>query len=670
MSAEKLGVIAGALLTLSMAGSATAQTIAADRPFVMAQAAPPPAAAAAAAAAAEAEKKKRAAEQQRKGPPPGKAQAPPPQQPQRQPPPQAKIPPPRVAAPPPPAARIQQAPSPGRPPAAVQANPADGQRQGRPIIDRRDGQRPGAGTAGPAPAQQQAPAIGQRSGGQPFAGQRRPDGTSAGVPPAAIQQVPPVGQQAPAIGQRPGGQPFAGQRRPDGTSAGVPPAAIQQVPPVGQQAPAIGQRPGGQPFAGQRRPDGTSAGVPPAAIQQVPPVGQPAPAIGQRPGGQPFAGQRRPDGTSAGVPPAAIQQVPPVGQTPGGTAAGGGRPGIGAAAAGAAGAAAVVGGAAAIAGQRNPQDTAQGTAPGRPRPNFDELKRGRQERTEGGRTVIQEGNRTIVRQNNRVFIQNDDGARFAAFRGAQVNRRPDGFRETFYVRPDGIRVISEHDSNGRLMRRYRRGTDGREHAIIDNRNFWRNAAIGVGVGAVVAAVAINLSRPAVAMPRSRYIVDYDRASDEDIYEALSAPPVERLDRPYSLEEIRYSPDLRDRMRRVDLDSITFDSGAYDVGPEQFPKLERLARGILRALRNNPDEVFMIEGHTDAVGADVDNLSLSDRRAESVASILSDSFGVPPENLVTQGYGEQFPKVETAGPERLNRRVAVRRITPLMTERQG
>ena len=74
------------------------------------------------------------------------------------------------------------------------------------------------------------------------------------------------------------------------------------------------------------------------------------------------------------------------------------------------------------------------------------------------------------------------------------------------------------------------------------------------------------------------------------------------------------------------------------------------------LRRNPDEVFLIEGHTDAVGSDVDNLSLSDRRASAVAEILSETFGVPPENLVTQGYGEQFLKIDTPGPEPLNRRV--------------
>ena len=90
--------------------------------------------------------------------------------------------------------------------------------------------------------------------------------------------------------------------------------------------------------------------------------------------------------------------------------------------------------------------------------------------------------------------------------------------------------------------------------------------------------------------------------------------------------------------------------------------------MLRAIRRNPNEVFLIEGHTDAVGNDVDNLSLSDRRAEAVASILTQDFGIPPENLTTQGYGEQYLEIPTQAPERRNRRVTVRRITPLLTGR--
>ncbi len=79
---------------------------------------------------------------------------------------------------------------------------------------------------------------------------------------------------------------------------------------------------------------------------------------------------------------------------------------------------------------------------------------------------------------------------------------------------------------------------------------------------------------------------------------------------------------------------------------------------------------MVEGYTDATGADEDNLSLSDRRAESVAVALTEQFKVPPENLVTQGYGEQYLKVDTQGPEEANRRVAVRRITPLIDGQQA
>ena len=78
-------------------------------------------------------------------------------------------------------------------------------------------------------------------------------------------------------------------------------------------------------------------------------------------------------------------------------------------------------------------------------------------------------------------------------------------------------------------------------------------------------------------------------------------------------------------------------------------------------------MFLIEGHTDAVGTDEDNLSLSDRRAETVAIALTEQFNVPPENLITQGYGEEYLKVQTETAEPANRRVAVRRITPLMAQ---
>lgn len=282
--------------------------------------------------------------------------------------------------------------------------------------------------------------------------------------------------------------------------------------------------------------------------------------------------------------------------------------------------------------------------------------------------MIQEpGNRIIIKQDNRTIIQHDEAERFRRRPDAKTERRPDGVQITFFERPGGVRVVTEVDGNGRLLRRYRRGADGREVNLIDNRRFYRNLGVGVAVGVGIGIVALNIARPHISIPRERYIVEYDRARDQDLDEVLLAPPIERLDRAYSLEEIRYNYELREYTRRIDLD-INFEFGAWEVTPDQYPKLERLARAMLRALDQDPEAVFLIEGHTDAVGSDEDNLSLSDRRAASVAELLTEQFGVPAENLVTQGYGEQYLKVDTQGAERLNRRVAVRNIKGLMAER--
>ena len=175
---------------------------------------------------------------------------------------------------------------------------------------------------------------------------------------------------------------------------------------------------------------------------------------------------------------------------------------------------------------------------------------------------------------------------------------------------------------------------------------------------------LGLAAPVITIPRERYIVDVSAAPAPLLYETLEAPPLVAIERPYSLDEVRYNVALRDRMRRIDINSITFDSGSWEVRRSSRRGSRRSRRRSARA-GEQPEEVFLIEGHTDAVGSDIDNLSLSDRRAEAVAVILTDVYQIPPENLVTQGYGEQHPKLPVAGPSRENRRVAVRRVTPLL-----
>jgi outer membrane protein OmpA-like peptidoglycan-associated protein len=306
--------------------------------------------------------------------------------------------------------------------------------------------------------------------------------------------------------------------------------------------------------------------------------------------------------------------------------------------------------------------------------NVDDLKSKRRERTEaGGAKVIEEpGNRQIVRQGNHTFIRNDDGDRFRRFApNAQVSKRG---AETFtvYDRPGGFQIINITDSNGRLLRRVRRGPDGREYVLIENRRgagFGTGVAVGLVAG-VAAGVFLNLPPPAVNIPRDRYIVDAYDAPPDLLYETLDAPPLVPIERAYSLDEVRYNVELRDRVRRVDVNTINFSSGSWEVTPDQYDRLAAIGQAMQRVLERNPNAIFMIEGYTDAVGSDDDNLSLSDRRAESVAVILSQQFQISPENMVTQGYGEQYLKVQTEGPSRENRRTAVRNVTGLLDGQQA
>ena len=268
--------------------------------------------------------------------------------------------------------------------------------------------------------------------------------------------------------------------------------------------------------------------------------------------------------------------------------------------------------------------------------------------------LIQEPGRTIIQENNRTIIRHNEADRFAVDAQNVRSERRGNQNVTIVVRPGGVQIIDFSDDSGRLLRRVRRNLDGREIVIIDN-GF---------AGAQVGTVFLDLPPLVIRSPRERYIVDAATADEPLIYTVLIAPPVERVARRYTLDQVRYNEPLRALMPRIDLE-INFDTGSWQLTPDQVDRLSLIAQALNRAIQRNPREVFLIEGYTDAVGSDIDNLSLSDRRAESAAVALTEQFQVPAENLVTQGYGKQYLKVPTEGAERANRRVAIQRVTPLI-----
>jgi OOP family OmpA-OmpF porin len=289
--------------------------------------------------------------------------------------------------------------------------------------------------------------------------------------------------------------------------------------------------------------------------------------------------------------------------------------------------------------------------------HMDDFRAERRETQEGGRTVFTEPGRIIVRDpGGQSFVRHNEEDRFRFGARDIQTQQVGGETRTIVIRPDGSQIITVSGRDGQMLRRIRRDEQGREIVIIDN-SYRDPRAVG--------GFYVDLPPPVIRIPYNRYIVEAEDAPPELIYDTMEAPPVDRIERRYSLDEIRYSPSVRQLMPSIDLNSINFETGSWTIPPDQAAKLQSIADGLNRAITRNPREVFLIEGHTDAVGNDVDNLSLSDRRAESAAELLTQQFQVPAENLTSQGYGAQYLKEQTSGPSRINRRVTIRRITPLL-----
>jgi outer membrane protein OmpA-like peptidoglycan-associated protein len=106
--------------------------------------------------------------------------------------------------------------------------------------------------------------------------------------------------------------------------------------------------------------------------------------------------------------------------------------------------------------------------------------------------------------------------------------------------------------------------------------------------------------------------------------------------------------------------ITFDFDRYDVQPQFRPTLDRIAE----VLGEYPQTMIDIYGHTDSVGTDAYNMTLSENRARAVSDYLS-MRGVQRVRMGTLGYGETQPVAtnETEQGRSANRRVEIR-IVPV------
>jgi len=152
----------------------------------------------------------------------------------------------------------------------------------------------------------------------------------------------------------------------------------------------------------------------------------------------------------------------------------------------------------------------------------------------------------------------------------------------------------------------------------DDADYWIGALAGAAIGAVVCGAVGHIWDPEIEEP---------------------PPPVEEMPVTSKLIVLR------------GLSFFDFDKS--DIRPDSRPVLDEAAS----ILRENKQVTISVEGHTDAMGSDEYNQSLSIRRAEAVFRYMVNR-GVAPERMEVFGYGESRPVADndTESGRAQNRRV--------------
>ena len=268
----------------------------------------------------------------------------------------------------------------------------------------------------------------------------------------------------------------------------------------------------------------------------------------------------------------------------------------------------------------------------------------------GDEVVSNSGDRVVVARDGDLVVLKDDDALLRQ-PGSQIEtqRFDDGSSRTIVTRENGERIVTIRSSDGRVLRRARVLPDGTQIVLFDDTQ--------------PQAVEETFVLPAKTAPAETALM-----SDSDVLalrEALLAREAAEFERAFTLRQIREIRQVRELAPEVELDTVTFASGSAAIDADQARELAKIGFAIADIIADDPRQVFLIEGHTDAVGSASYNLALSDRRAETVALALTEYFDIPPENLITQGYGESYLKVLTLESERANRRASVRNISVLL-----
>jgi outer membrane protein OmpA-like peptidoglycan-associated protein len=189
---------------------------------------------------------------------------------------------------------------------------------------------------------------------------------------------------------------------------------------------------------------------------------------------------------------------------------------------------------------------------------------------------------------------------------------------------------------------------------------------GLGSGDIY---RVSLETPELAVeeePEEPVIEVVEEEIAEEVIEVTEPalePEVEKIEEAAEIvekaEEVLAEETKQEEMRMYKVKPIFFRFDSYELSSNAIEKLDEIAE----VMKSYEQIKLEIQGHTDAMGPDVYNQYLSEKRAESVKNYLV-SKGVSESRLTTIGLSESLPAAINSNPDgsdnflgrKLNRRV--------------
>lgn len=137
--------------------------------------------------------------------------------------------------------------------------------------------------------------------------------------------------------------------------------------------------------------------------------------------------------------------------------------------------------------------------------------------------------------------------------------------------------------------------------------------------------------------------------------ALDSPPPVIESKKENVEKTK-NQEIKTIPEPIILDNLLFETASAKLKDDEIPDLDK----IVTYLQNQPELKAVIEGHTDNIGSDQSNLTLSNNRAKSVIEYLV-LKGIAINRLTPKGYGASQPIANNSTSEgrAKNRRVVIR-----------